>query len=142
MYPGGFLTWYKLYKPEIAESIKPKVLAVTNIFLIIGSINPILNGKTNISVILWLIFSSIIGYNIFYHIRGLFLTKKYSPGVITSLILYLPLTVYGYFYFISEYKISIWIVFLCIAAGPFMQLFLNLNHKRRTKKLTSQQERN
>jgi hypothetical protein len=138
VYPGGFINWYKQYKPEIAESIKPKILAITNILLVLGSINPILNGETYLSVIMWLIFTSIIGYNIYYHVKGVILTKSYSPGIITSLILYLPLTFYGYFYFIGEYKISLSTAFLCFAAGPLMQLILNMNHKRRTRKLTTQ----
>jgi hypothetical protein len=138
VFPGGFIRWYKLYKPEIAESIKPKILAITNILLVIGSANSIVNGVNIISVIMWLIFASIIGYNIYYHVKGVILTKVYSPGIISSLILYLPLTLFGYCYFMIKYNISARIIFLCILTGPSMQMILNLNHKRRTKKLSAE----
>lgn len=135
VYPGGFLDWYKKYKPEIADSINPKILAITNILLIGGSLNSILNNESVLTIILWLAFASIVGINIFYHIQGSFLTKSYSPGLITSLIVYLPLVIYGYYYFLSTGKITAWIAVLCSLTGILSQILLYYNHKRRVRKM-------
>jgi len=137
IFPGGFIGWYKRYKPEIADSIRPKILAITNILLIGGSLNPAINAVSEVTIIIWLAFASIVGINIFYHVKGSILSRTYSPGLITSLIVYLPLVVYGYYYFISTGKVPIWIVAICSVTGIASQAFLYYNHKRRVRKLHS-----
>ena len=142
VFPGGFIDWYKRYKPEIKKSINPRILAITNILLVFGALNPVLNGENIVGVIAWLAFASIAGINIFFHLKGTFLSREYSPGLITSIILYLPLTFYGYYYFLSTKHVSWVVASACTVVGIFTQLFLNFNHKRRTRILDMKQAEN
>ena len=139
VFPGGFIDWYKRYKPEIKESINPRILTITNILLVLGALNPVLNGENIVGVVSWLAFASIAGMNIFYHLKGTFLTREYSPGLITSIILYLPLTFYGYYYFLSTKQVSWGVAGICSVVGILTQLLLNFNHKRRTRILNMKQ---
>lgn len=95
VFPGGFMLWYQKYKPAIASSIKPRFLIIVNALLLLVCINPINNVYTYSGIIWWLCIVSILAVNVFFHIKGTIESKMYSPGTITCILLYLPLTIYG-----------------------------------------------
>ncbi|QPA32310.1 HXXEE domain-containing protein [Thermaerobacillus caldiproteolyticus] len=75
--------------------------------------------------------------HVFTHIGQTFYLKKYTPGVITSIILVLPYSLYAYYRLLKEQVISggdiLWsILGMCIAV-PFLFLFLVSERNRVTK---------
>lgn len=71
LYPGGFIEWYKQFRPALADGIKPGYIVWINSLMI-----------------------------------GVFALKKYSPGVVTGVLFYIPLFVYGRWYLLSSNSLS------------------------------------
>jgi hypothetical protein len=97
---------------------------------------PLILDEQN-GIAIWLTIGSVIFFNAIFHIRGAVKTKKYSPGMITSLLLYIPLTVYGYWYFLRFEKTSVEQAIESFSMGAAYWLFSTLNHIRRAKKSTT-----
>jgi hypothetical protein len=135
VFPGGFMTWDRAYRPEIAKGINPRFLIIVNALLLLICINPITLGFTSGGIKWWLSIVSILFVNSYFHIKGVFVMKRYSPGVITSIVLYIPLTIYGYLYLISTSKVS-WIsVILCFSVGIAYHLFSSYGPLRKIRNI-------
>jgi hypothetical protein len=83
VYPGGFRLWYASYRPEIASSLSARYLFVVNAIMLavctlVALAGPSVNGTAN-----WFVITSILFWNAVFHIRAVFRTGRYSPGVIT-----------------------------------------------------------
>ncbi len=133
-FPGGFTAWYRNYKQSVSASFTAKYLIKINLILIVFTVLPLLLNARN-GIAIWLSVASVVFFNAFFHIGGVLRTKKYVPGVITSILIYIPLTVYGYWYFLSSQKVSIEQAIVSGSFGIVYWLFTSYNHKRRAKKL-------
>jgi hypothetical protein len=131
VFPGGFMKWYQNYKPSISSSISPKFLIIVNVLLVLTALNPINLGFTYESMVCWLCISSVLLVNAWFHINGTIRSKAFSPGLITSVLLYAPLALYGNWFFLSTGDVSIGICLLCLLPGIGYHLFSSLNHRRR-----------
>ena len=138
IFPGGFIDWDREYRPGINESGHLRFLIIINILLFAICFNPILSGLTSEGIEWWLSIVSILFVNSYFHIKGAIILKKYSPGVITSIIIYIPLTIYGYWYFLSTNKVPLTTVILCFLVGFIYQLISTHNPLRRTKNIKKQ----
>ena len=136
VFPGGFKDWYKNYKPGITKSISTRFLVLINLGLLIlcYDIGALKNSSTGISVILWLGVMAMLAANGMWHIKAALKTKKYSPGVATGTIIYIPLAVYGFYYFISSGLAPIVPAIAAIILGASYQLWSNLFHRFRSRK--------
>src|ERR1700683_4786986 len=97
VYPGGFREWYAGYRPAISSSLSVRYLVVINAILLtvcalVAVAGPSPNGVAN-----WFVLTSILFWNAIFHVRAVIRRRKYSPGVVTSVVLYLPLAVVGSF---------------------------------------------
>lgn len=136
-FPGGFAVWYRNYKSAQASSFSNRYLVVINIVFVVMCILPlILDAQTGIA--LWLSMASIIFFNAIFHIRGAGRSGKYSPGVVTSVVLYIPIAVYGYWYFLSAEKTSLEQAVASFAVGAAYWLFSAVNHRRRARNASTQ----
>lgn len=135
LFPGGFMILYRNYKPEIAKSITPRFLIIINILLFAICFNPIMLGFTFEGVVWWLSIVSILIVNSYFHIKGLIVYKRYSPGVITSIFIYIPFAIYGYWYFLSTNKVTWMTAILTFLVGIAYHLFSSLNHQRRARSI-------
>jgi len=133
IYPGGFLDWDRNYRPGIAKSTHPRFLIIINVLLFAICFNPILSGLTNGGIVWWLSIVSILLVNSYFHIKGVIVLKRYSPGVITSIFIYIPLTLFGYWYFISTRQVTWLNAILCLSVGIFYHLFSSFNPLRRKR---------
>ena len=132
VFPGGFLSWHRRYRPGHASSITIKFALIVNTLLVglcilIGFI-----GATPQGAALWLMVAALVFTNAIFHLRGAIAGRSYSPGLITSVLLYLPLAVLGYYFFIRAGLTSIEtaiISFLLGGAYPFVSAVL---HKQRS----------
>ena len=96
VYPGGFAAWDRRYRPAISTSITPRFHIVINGLLLLLCYNVGAMGGTSIGIATWLTVTALLFSNAIWHVVGAVKTRSYSPGMITGLLLYVPLTVYGY----------------------------------------------
>jgi len=87
---------------------------------------PLYFGENDKGVTIWYSVAAIAAINACYHILGTFALKKYSPGVATGILLYIPLFVIGSWRLLSSGRIS-WgtaIIYLCAAIGYHVFSFI------------------
>ena len=127
IFPGKFEEWYKNYHPEFANTTMSayffKINAIplaSSTFLTLG----VFNYSGNFSFIgirAWFAFLSILFVNMFFHIRGTLRLKKYSPGLITALVLYFPFTIFSSVYFLKTNTMDVLSVIVCFMVGLLFQ---------------------
>ena len=97
--PGGYAGWATIYRPErAAEQTRLHLWRVNLIggaaaLLVAFAAFDYMGGYAWLGVRAWLAIVFTLAENAGYHIGGTLATRRYSPGVITSVGLYLPLTV-------------------------------------------------
>jgi hypothetical protein len=139
VYPGGFSSWYRNYKQHYNVSATPKYLVIVNAVLIIFSILPLfLNIQQAVG--LWLSMASVVFFNAIFHIQASLRSRKYSPGTVTSMVLYIPISIYGYWHFISSNYASGTQVVVSSMTGIVYLIFSVLNHKRRARRMETSGE--
>ena len=98
VYPGGFPAWFRRYRPEGASEITVTKLVVINGLLLLFCLGAAITTDIEFRVTEWLIVTSLFFGNALFHTRATVVTRQYSPGLYTSLLLYIPLAVFGYAY--------------------------------------------
>jgi len=131
VYPGGFRAWYASYRPEIASSLSARYLVLINAIMLvvcalIALAGPSPNGAAN-----WFVMTSILFWNAVFHVRAVIRTRSYSPGVVSAVLLYVPLAVFGSFRLVESKLVPWTIALLCFGIGSCYQAFSLRNHRRR-----------
>jgi Protein of unknown function with HXXEE motif len=107
VWPGGFLEWYRGYRPELAASLTPRFAIVVNAILLTAAcLLGVFGPSWSRGVSLWLVLGALLGGNAIFHLVGVLRISRYSPGVITGLLLYVPLCVFGYLHFLATGEAS------------------------------------
>ena len=135
VFPGHFSEWYKKYKPAIKKSITTRFLIFINVGLLIICYDISAFGPSELGVATWLGVMAMLAANEVWHLRGVLKTRSYSPGIITGILLYIPLAVYGYVLFLSTNQIAISLALLAFLIGASFQLWPNIFHRFRSKKI-------
>src|ERR1700754_4536117 len=119
LFPGGFIEWYQELVPSKTAGIRPGYLVWINTLMIGVCVIPAAGAAAGTNFIAWYAVAAIAGANAIFHIAGVVKLKKYSPGVVTGVLLYLPLACYGTWFVLSTGAISFIrvIVILAIAVG-------------------------
>jgi hypothetical protein len=104
VYPAGFPDGLKRLLPRATHLFTPKFhLVVNGLFLLLCFASAFV-GKSNL--VLSLSGFGLIFANAVLHIRGAIVTKRYYPGVISGALIYIPLTVYAYYVFLSSGQLT------------------------------------
>ena len=130
LFPGGFLTWFNTVafgSKDPNSPLSPKRAFQTDgvAAIIIMSILFFL-GSRMLPIVF--VLASILWANAFFHIIETIKQGRYSPGVITSLLLYLPGIAYLTYFYVSRGLLSppqlaiAFAVGLALHAGFFMQV--------------------
>jgi len=104
VYPGGFAEALSRLLPRATALFTTKFHLVVNGLLIVLCLFSAFIGRANL--VLSLSVFGLVFTNAVLHIRGAIVTKGYYPGVISGVLIYLPLTLYAYFVFLSSQQIS------------------------------------
>ncbi len=141
VYPGGFADWDRAYRPEFTQSITPRFHLMVNALLVLAGLQVGLlrdndlkahgGAVTPAHVLTWLTLTALLSSNAIWHLKGTLRTKRYSPGLITGLGLHIPLTLFGYAYFVGTHKVSPWIAVVALAIGGSYHYWAAIIHKRR-----------
>lgn len=131
VWPGGFLAWHRRYRPDMASSITARFALIANAVLLGATMVVGWCGTSwGRSASLWLTLAALLAGNAVFHLLGSWRMRGYSPGVVTATVLYLPLCVRGYAYFMSTGRISLGDAMFSFALGGSYQLWSMLMHRR------------
>ncbi|MFT3704321.1 MAG: HXXEE domain-containing protein [Agriterribacter sp.] len=95
LFPGGFVQWYQKLVPSKTKGENTGFLVWINTLMMFMCVLPIHFGKIPIGVSIWYCVVVLAAINACFHIWGMMKLKAYSPGVITGVLLYIPLCVTG-----------------------------------------------
>ena len=140
VFPGGFKVWWRFYRPDIAGSVSNRFLVFINVLLIAFSVNVALamNAPRGNGVAAWLTLAVLLASNAIFHIIGAVQTRRYSPGMVSGLFLYVPLAVYGFVHFLKSGQASVWTALAAITIGGSYHFLASANHRRRTRRAQAQ----
>lgn len=137
VWPGGFKAWWLSLHPEITKSVTTPFLVGINALLVVMCvlIAFAVQAPRGNGVAAWLTFAALLAANGVFHVAAATRTRRYSPGMISGVALYLPLAVYGYFYFLRNGRAS-WLTAIISALLGSSYYFIALaNHRRRARHL-------
>ena len=106
VFPGGFANWDREFRPSIRSSITSRLHIVVNGLLTLLGVSVGIDGQTPIGVALWLALAALVASNAVFHVIGTVWTRRYSPGVVTGVCIYIPLAVWGYPHFLRSGSVS------------------------------------
>ena len=103
-YPGGFMDVMKRLNPRFAPLVTAPMAIVINGLQLLLCVIAILVGSNLLAFSMSV--AALLFINAFAHIMGSLIAKGYAPGVITGVLLYLPLSVYAYYLFIGSGQLT------------------------------------
>jgi hypothetical protein len=128
-YPGGFAVWYRRYRVE-ASRITPRFLVIINGALLAACINLALVARAPLlGPVYWLAIAALMCSNGIWHGWASYQSRAYSPGVLTGLMIYVPMAVYGYAVFLKSGLVPIPLALIAGMVGGSYQLWSALYHK-------------
>ena len=133
VFPGGFADWDRGYRAAYKASITPRLHLFMNALLLFACLSVGSAGPTRSGVAGWLTLSALLASNAIFHLVGAVQSRSYSPGMVTGLLLYFPMTVYGYTHFLSTGQASKGTASVAAAIGGSYHLWSSLAHARRAR---------
>jgi hypothetical protein len=136
-FPGGFKACYLAYKLDIAASVSNLFLVVINTILIAFSVAVALAmyAPHGNGVAAWLTLAALLFSNAIFHIMGAIRTRRYSPGMISGIVLYVPLALYGFVHFLMNGQASLGTALVALLLGGSYHFFAYFNHRRRALRI-------
>ena len=136
-WPGGFAEWYRQYHPDIAYSIRKRYLVIVNGALLFGCLSVGIDRRTVLGPAFFLTMVALLFGNGVFHIFASARTKTYSPGTITSALLYIPLGVIGSSAILRGHLASVPTAIVAALIGGSYHALSLANHRRRARALAS-----
>jgi Protein of unknown function with HXXEE motif len=137
VWPGGFTAWYRGYVPEITKSASPRFLFWINVALLFGCLSVAIAEKTPVGPAFFIAMCTLLAVNGVFHLRATVRTHRYSPGVLTGTLLYIPLAIYGYWALITTHRVSIATALLAATLGASYHFLSLANHRRRARNIAA-----
>jgi len=104
VYPGGFLASMRSFNPKFASSVTVRFAVIINsLFLLLCVVGAIIASK---SFVFSLSVASLLSLNALMHIVRAVKARGYVPGVISGVLLYLPLSLYAYYLYASSGQLT------------------------------------
>jgi Protein of unknown function with HXXEE motif len=138
-YPGGFADWDRMYRPAIHKSITPRLHIVVNAAMLFACLQVGLLAMSTdtearmFGAVMWLAIVALFFSNAVFHIVGTIRTRTRSPGVVTSVVIYIPLAVAGYVHFIRSGRVSLLIAIPAVAFGGSYHFWAGIMHRARAR---------
>ena len=131
VWPGGFPDWYRLYRPERAVSVTTRLLVIVNAVLVAIALLPPLLGATARGLAFWLVVAAIGVANTAFHLWATISRNRYSPGLVTGVLCYIPLGIAGYLVLVRSGAVSTGTTIEAILIGIGYHIWSAWNHRRR-----------
>jgi len=140
IFPGGFIAWDNRYRPQFADtagSFYVKVNTIPGVAALLVALGAFdyAGGFSRAALPSWLALAAFMSWNaVSFHLRGALRTRRYSPGMATGLLLFLPLTAAGYVYLLRCGAVDALGVAASLAAALALQPVLDLLKRRGLRK--------
>jgi hypothetical protein len=134
LWPGGFPDWYRRYRPERAVSVTTRFLFWINALFVAMAVVAGAFGRRPIGVAFWLVVASIAAANALFHLWATWRRRAYSPGVVTGLLLYVPLALFGFLTFPRLGLATTGTTAQALVIGPAYHVYSAWNHRRRARR--------
>lgn len=118
-YPGGFMDVMKRLSPKLAPLVTVPMAVIINGLQLLLCFVAIAIGKNALAFSMSV--AALLFINGLMHIMGCVRVKGYAPGVITGVLLYMPLSVYGYYLSISSGQLTLNGVIVTVVLGLLYQ---------------------
>jgi Protein of unknown function with HXXEE motif len=128
VYPGGFAEWYRRYRAN-ASRVTSRFLVIINAVLLLACVDIGILGRTTTGVGYWLTIMALLCSNGIWHLWASYKSHSYSPGVVTGVLIYVPLALYGYVYFLRSGATSIGSALVAVIVGGSYQFWSALYHR-------------
>lgn len=130
VWPGGFLAWHRIYRPDLAAGITPRFAIIANLLLVAATVVlGVMGPGWSRGLSLWFVLASLLAGNAVWHARGSVRTRRYSPGVVTGIVLYVPLLLGGLWYFLDVRDASLQTIAIGCAMGITYQFWSDRLHR-------------
>ena len=151
VYPGGFASWDREYRPSFRNSITPGLHFVVNALFLVVCASVAISGMPGAAIVVaglrlrsavpaslsvpgWLALAALLFSNAVFHAVGTYRTKRLSPGVRTGVLLYVPLALVGYWHFIRAGQVSAVAAGVSASLGGSYHLWASLAHRWRSRR--------
>ncbi len=119
-FPGGFLQNIRRLYPRYASAFTVLFAVVVNTGFVLLVIIGALVGER--FLVFSLSIAALLFINSLAHLAGTIITRHYQPGVISGLLLYIPLSVTAYLLYFASGRIDISGIFFAALLGLLYQL--------------------
>ena len=120
LFPGGFSEWYaRLIPPKTVKKNNTGFLVWINTLMMCVCAFALYFGNTKLGCSIWYFNAAIAAANACFHLWGFIKLKAYSPGMVTGVVLYIPLFVLGTMNLVGSdgLPLSKAIIAITVAAG-------------------------
>lgn len=119
-WPGGFPEWYHDYRPRMAGASRTYYYKANAVYLAAALIVPLMREPAY-AILIW---SGVLFCNsVFTHVLGALKTRRYSPGIVTGCLLYVPLFATSYGYLLANHVVSVPNALLCVLVAPVPEIY-------------------
>lgn len=136
VWPGGFAAWYRGYRPDIAASVSNRFLFWINAALLLACFSAGIDGPSPYGAALFLTVTALLFANGLFHLVATVKRRRYSPGVVTGVVLYLPLAIIGYAMILRSHLASPGTAVVAVILGGSYQFISWGIHRRRARALS------
>jgi len=133
LFPGGFPAWYRRWRGADSQGVTPRFLVIINGLLLFGAVEVAFVARSGQQLWWWLGLMGILAGNGLWHLFAAVRSRSYSPGMITGLLLYVPLTIYGLIHYLASGRVSWPAALAAVAVGGTYQLWSKLYHRVRSR---------
>lgn len=103
-YPGGFLETIRRLNSKIAPAVNRSAAIIINSLQLLSCIVVMAIGKN--ALVFSMSVAALLFINGVIHVLACIKTTGYVPGVITGVLLYVPLSTFSYYHFVSSGQLS------------------------------------
>jgi hypothetical protein len=128
VWPGGFAEWYRQYRPN-GSRITGRMLVIVNVALLAACLNYALAAGTTLGVAALLGLSALLCSNGLWHAWASVKTHTVSPGVVTGVLLYVPLMIVEFSAYLRAERVSIRLAVLAAVLGGSYHVWSALYHR-------------
>src|SRR5215213_5676722 len=130
VWPGGFAEWSRRYPPGQTVTVTPRfLLRINAVFAAMALLPPVL-GATPRGAGMWMVVAAIAAVNGVFHLVAAVCTHAYAPGVVTGVMLYLPLALLGGAWFVHAGLLALGTVAQALLIAVAYQMWSSWKHRR------------
>ena len=135
VWPGGFAAWYRRYRGN-APTVTARMLWIVNVGLLLACVNYALVAKTRLGATALLGMCALLCSNGLWHAWASVRSHTVSPGVVTGILLYVPLMIVEFNVYLQARRVTLWMAAVALVLGSSYHLWSALYHRTGAKRIT------